>query len=231
MSLFQPVNLVCPKCKALVVMDAVGSVNADRRPDLRDAILADHFQDCTCAACGHSFRLQPDFNYLDVGRRQWIACLPAGRLPRFRAAEAEVRLLFNQSYGAKAPAAARAVGADLDVRVTFGWPALREKILARQAGLDDATLELLKLDLVRDMPRIPFAAGTELRLFAVRDDTLSFVWLDSRTESGGDEVTVGLGRYDAIAADAGAWAALRSRILEGPLVDSQRLFVEEDEAA
>ena len=34
MSLFHPVNLVCPACGAVIVMQAVGSVNADRRPDL-----------------------------------------------------------------------------------------------------------------------------------------------------------------------------------------------------
>lgn len=227
MSLFQPVNLVCPNCKSLVVMDAVGSINADRRPDFRDAILADRFQDTTCGSCGRGFRLQPDFNYLDAGRRQWIACLPAARLADFRTAEAEVRVLYDQSYGRNAPAAARVVGDTLDVRLTFGWPALREKLLARQEGLDDVTLELLKLDIVRNSPRVPFGAGSELRLVAVPDGSLAFVWLDSSTEKGGDEVIAERARYEGIAADP-AWTALRGRLTEGPFVDVQRLYMAAD---
>ena len=230
MSLFQPVNLVCPHCAALIVMDAVGSINADRRPDFRDAILADRFQDTTCGTCGRSYRLQPDFNYLDAGRRQWIAAFPAARVQDFRAAEAEVRLLFDQSYGRAAPAAARAVGETLDLRLTFGWPALREKLLARQEGLDDVTLELLKLDIARNSPRIPFGTGSELRLFAVVDGALALVWLDSATEAGGDEVIAERARYDGIAADP-AWSGLRDRLAEGPFVDVQRLYLAAERAA
>ena len=77
MSLFRPVNLVCPNCKELIVMQAVGSVNADRRPDFRDAILADEFQDVTCESCQHEFRLQLLHALLDarvghLGLRQAI---------------------------------------------------------------------------------------------------------------------------------------------------------------
>ena len=77
MSLFQSVNLTCPSCDSLITMDSVGSVNADRRPDLRDDIIHNRFQDVTCENCGNSFRLQPNFNYLDAGRGQWIAGMPA----------------------------------------------------------------------------------------------------------------------------------------------------------
>ncbi len=224
MSLFQTVNLVCPRCGHLIVMEAVGSINADRRPDFRDAILADRFQDTTCAACRFTFRLQPDFNYLDAGRRQWIAGLPAARLADFAGAEAEVADLFSQSYGARAPAAARVVGETLDVRLTFGWPAIREKILARQAGLDDVTLELLKLDVIRRSPSAPFAAGTELRLFTIIEDSLVLVWTDSATEAAGDELVVPRSFYDAIEVAAADWAALRARLSAGSFVDIQRLF-------
>ena len=231
MSLFQTVNLVCPRCGHLIVMEAVGSINADRRPDFRDAILENRFQDTTCAACGLTFRLQPDFNYLDAGRRQWIAGLPAARLADFASAEAEVADLFSQSYGARAPAAARVVGETLDVRLTFGWPAIREKILARQAGLDDVTLELLKLDLVRRSPSAPFAMGTELRLFTIIEDSLVFVWTDSTTEVAGDELVVPRSFYDAIVGAAADWAPLRARLSAGSFVDIQRLFRGEAQAA
>ena len=80
-------------------MAAVGSVNADRRPDLRQDILEDRFQDAACAACNKSFRLQPQFNYLDAGRGQWIAAMPANLLRDHLLLEDEARELFATSYG------------------------------------------------------------------------------------------------------------------------------------
>lgn len=224
MSLFQPVNLVCPHCQALIVMEAVGSVNAGRRPDLRAAILTDRFQDVTCEACGRSYRLPPDFNYLDVGRRQWIAALPPTRLTEFAAAEAEVAELFAQSYGSRAPAAARIVGDTLDVRMVFGWPALREKLLARQEGLDDVTLELMKLDIVRNSPSSPLLVGVNLRLIEASPEALTLDWLDSSSEASLGRVVAERVRYDGIAEDP-AWDRLRARLAAGPFVDVQRLYM------
>jgi CpXC protein len=230
MSLFHPTNLVCPACKALVTMEAVGSVNADRRPDYRDDILADRFQDTTCPQCGESFRLQPNFSYLDAGRGQWIAGLPAGRLRDWVATEDEVAELFETSYGARAPKAAQAVGEGLEVRLTFGWPAIREKIYAREAGLDDTVLEMLKLDLMRRLPSAPLAEGVELRLFRVEGDRLGFIWISSETETPVQEIEVGREIYDAIAGDAAAWEGVRAGLADGPFVDMQKLFIGEGRA-
>ena len=73
MSLFRPIALACPRCHAEATFDAVGSVNADRRPDLRQAILTGQFQRKECPACGAGFRLDPAFVYNDQRRGQWIA--------------------------------------------------------------------------------------------------------------------------------------------------------------
>lgn len=231
MSLFQPINLTCPNCGDLITMEAVGSVNADRRPDFRDAIMEDSFQDVTCGGCGQSFRLQPDFNYLDAGRGQWIAGMPANRMPEYLLAEDEVGNLFEQSYGGKAPAAARAVGDGLDVRLTFGWPAIREKLLAREHGLDDVVLEMAKLDMLRRMPSAPLGPGTELRLIDADDDWLSFVWLDTATEEGGDEITVARQLYDDIADDPDGWSPIRARLTDGAFVDIQKLYMGDGRAS
>ena len=55
---------------ACAVMDAVGSVNADPRPDLRDHIMNDHVQGVTCGTRASAFRLQPGSNCLDAGGRR-----------------------------------------------------------------------------------------------------------------------------------------------------------------
>lgn len=231
MSLFLPVNLVCPGCGELITMDAVGSVNADRRPDLRDAILNDSFQDVECGSCGKSVRLQPNFNYLDAGRGQWIAAMPSKDISRHKAVDAEMRVLFDQSYGKNAPAAAQAVGTALDVRITFGWPALREKLLARQEGLDDVVLEMLKLDLMRRLPEVTLITGIELRLVAVGADMLSFAWLESDTETAQSSFGASRELYDAIANDPAAWAQVQARLCSNGFVDIQKLYLTENAAA
>lgn len=229
MSLFHPINLVCPNCQAAVQMDAVGSVNADRRPDLREAIMDDSFQDVPCPSCEESFRLQPQFNYLDAGRRQWIAAFPAARLPDYIEAEHEVAAIFADSYGENAPEAARAVGDDLDVRLTFGWPAVREKLLAREHDLDDVVLELLKLDLLRRLPSSPMAVGIELRLMLASEAFLTFVWMNSATEEAIEEISVPMEHYAAIADNLAPWEKLRSRFANKTFVDMQRLYMGEAE--
>ncbi len=225
MSLFHPVNLVCPHCKALITMEAVGSVNADRRPDLRQAILDDKFQDTTCGACGESFRLQPEFNFFDAGRRQWIAAMQAPRVTQYLTIEDEVTELFATSYGARAPAAARAVGDTLDVRLTFGWPALREKLILREHGLDDRVVELMKLDLMRLLPEASMEVGTELRLLRVADDVLPFLWIDTATEAPREEVVLPRAAYDTFAANLAPWEPILARLTDGPFVDMQKLYL------
>jgi len=212
-------------------MDAVGSVNADRRPDYRDDILNDRFQDVTCENCKATFRLQPKFNYLDAGRRQWIAAFPSAQLLDWDIAEGEVAALFEVSYGKKAPQAAQDVGADLDVRLTFGWPAVREKILAREYDLDDAVLEILKLDLIRRTDSAPIGTGIEVRLVGASDDLLTMVWLDGPTEKPLQELHVPMEHYKAIADNMEPWQKIRARIEDSVFVDIQKLYMGEGSRA
>ncbi|WP_323776630.1 CpXC domain-containing protein [Leisingera sp.] len=233
MSLFHPVNLVCPQCEAPVTMMAVGSVNADRRPDLRDDILEDRFQDVTCEACGESFRLQPQFNYLDAGRGQWIAAMPASRLRDHLEIEDEAAALFDTSYGASAPAAARDVGSGLAVRLTFGWPAVREKLLIRQLGLEDVIVEMMKLHILRSVESVPMAEGIELRLVNTDEDSDGYVfaWLETASEKYIEYMTVPAELYRAIEGNPEGWSAIRKRLDTGHFVDMQKLYMGEGRAA
>lgn len=228
MSLFRLKNVTCAACGKTTVAEAVGSINADRRPDYRDAILDDAFQDMTCSECGAAYRLQPDFNYLDAGRGQWIAALPAVEVLRYPEAEAEVLALFATSFGDRAPEAAQAVGRGLDVRVTFGWPGVREKILLRAHGLDDVVVEMMKLDLIRRMPGAPIAPGIELRIVAVDGEHLEGIWLRTASEAALGRTPIPRQLYDAVAADAEGWAPVRARLTAGPFVDMQTGFLEAD---
>lgn len=225
MSLFSPTSITCTACKHLYTMDAVGSVNADRRPDYRDDILEDRFQMSACPECGEAFRLEPLFAYLDAGREQWIAAQPARLVTGYRQVEADTMALFNKSYGAGAPRAARDVGDTLNVRLTFGWPAVREKLRIRDHDLNDVTVELMKLDLLRRLPEAPIGTGMEMRLIALEGNRMSFQWLRSDTEAVESAFSVGKELYDVISADADGWADLRAVITDGPFVDMQKTFL------
>ncbi|WP_264214215.1 CpXC domain-containing protein [Leisingera thetidis] len=233
MSLFHPVNLVCPQCEAPVSMMAVGSVNADRRPDLREDILTDRFQDVACGACGESFRLQPQFNYLDAGRGQWIAAMPASRMRDHLELEDEATALFSSSYGTNAPAAAREVGSGLAVRLTFGWPAIREKLLVRQLELDDVIVEMMKLHILRSVETAPLSEGVELRLVDADEegDGYVFAWLETASEKFVEYLSVPAELYKAIQDNPSGWDAIRSRLETGPFVDFQKLYMGEGRQA
>ena len=231
MSLFRPKNLTCPSCSALITMDAVGSINADRRPDYREDILENRFQDVTCGACNATFRLQPDFNYLDAGRGQWIAALPAARMQDYLGAEDEAAALFATSYGDKAPKAAQVVGDQLSVRLTFGWPAVREKLLLREHDLDDAIIELVKLDVLRRVPSAPMKPGVELRVFDVGAEFMGMVWIETDTEAVLEELQIPRALYDAIAENAEAWEKVHGQLTNGAFVDLQKLYMGQGRAA
>ena len=225
MSLFRSTNISCPNCGKTVNMEVVGSVNADRRPDYRDDILQSRFQDETCPHCQTGFRLAPEFNYLDVGRGQWIAGMPANRLRDWIEVEDAVKESFAISYGVKAPQAARDIGVDLAVRLTFGWPALREKILANDSGIDDAVLEMLKLEMIRRVPSAPLAEGIELRLVGTTEEALNFVWIDAATEGVLETLQVQRTLLDAILENEVGWKPIRDQLTDGPIVDIQKLFM------
>jgi hypothetical protein len=225
MSRFQTQTLSCPSCGEPVEFEAVISVNADRRPDLRESILDRSFQRQDCPKCGTSFRLDPAMNYLDVGRGQWIAAFPIARLGQWKTMEEQAASTFARAYGEKASAAARSIGSGLRPRVTFGWAALREKLLAAEHQIDDANLELVKTAILRGLHNSPMGAETELRLVAVEGSELVMAWIRAVNEEILEGLRVPRSMYDEIAADATDWQALRDELSAGLFVDMNRLLV------
>jgi CpXC protein len=225
MSIFHAHTITCPACKHVFEMQASDSINADRRPDLRDAILERSFQREACPSCGEVFRLDPLLTYIDVERGQWLAAQPLEALPEWGAEQADALALFQQAYGQGAPAAAREIGELLTVRLVFGWAALREKLVIREAGLDDATVELLKLALIRSLSPCPLGPGVELRLESLTDDMLRFHWVKAGTEQIVEELEAPRALYDEIVSGSADWAELRDVLIQGPFVDAQKTWL------
>jgi len=229
MSLFRTAAVSCPSCGAELTFDAVHSVNADRRPDYRDAILDDTFQFETCISCKATFRLDPSFVYLDVGRDQWIAARPSAALGDWPEEETIARDLMAASYGSGASTAAQEVGANLRPRVTFGWAALREKLVLRDLGLDDLGVELTKAALIRTQPDLKLSVGRELRLHGVTDDgeTLVFQLRDAQNEAVIDQLAVPMGFLTHIQDHMDAWGETAQFLADSPFVDVQKLYIGE----
>src|SRR5262245_32188809 len=99
MSIFETVSLQCPSCGKPVDFNAVASVNADRRPDLRVAIIDGTFQRKPCPQCGTEFRLDPQMTYIHVAKGQWIAVFPVSRLPDWQALEQRTQATFALAFG------------------------------------------------------------------------------------------------------------------------------------
>jgi hypothetical protein len=227
-SIFNEMTVRCPACGDENAFRAVRSVNADRRADFRAAILDESFQRTTCSACGTTFRVDPDFAYVNADRGQWIAALPLVKLARWKEEEGEAKRVFDRVYGAEASPAVQAIGKKVRPRVTFGWAGLREKLVIVAQGLDDVTIELCKAAVIRGSASSPIGSDTELRLLAVdpADASLVFGWLQSTDEAEGPKVRLPRNVYDEIGSDeSGAWADLRAGVEAGLYVDLNRMLL------
>jgi hypothetical protein len=225
MSLFNTTTIACPDCGNREEVSWAASVNADRRPDLRAEVLAGSFQAHECAACGTRMRLPPHLTYIDIGRGNWVLVQSVDEIANWTTHEAEAQRLFEAAFGASAPKVAQELAEGVSPRLVFGWPPLREKILARELGLDDVILELLKLDILRNVPGGPIGAAA-LRLAAGDSSTLHFEVTDDDSEAVTAETEVPRSLYDDIAGDSAAWATLRDRFSGKALVDVLRFTLE-----
>lgn len=223
MSLFVNAKTTC-QCGRETEVRLCASVNAARRPDLRQEILDGTFQAETCPVCSASLRLPVHLSYLDIARHQWILAEAIDLLPEWRSVEAEALTVFDRTYGSRAPQPAREVGAELRPRLVFGWPALRESLMGDELGLEAVALELLKIAIMRTVPDPPLGDISELRLAGGDGPDLHLAWVDASSEQELASLTIGRALYDDVLADPKPWAALRAE-LEGRLfVDVKRLI-------
>jgi hypothetical protein len=224
-SLANAETLTCPYCGAQKTADVFYSVNADRRPDLRQAAIDRTFQTVVCDSCGETYRIEPEFNYLDVGRGQWISVHAFTRIGNWETILPGDQSAFDLSYGPDASAGARDIGNGLTVRVTFGWAGFREKLIAHDSGLNDVDLELLKIAVIRQQDNPLLSDTVEMRLVAHTNGDLVLCWIDGHTDSVRETMLVPIREYETIAADSEGWASLRTRLQESPFVDMQRLMI------
>jgi hypothetical protein len=227
MSILNPEHVNCPNCSKSVDFEWVDSINADRRPDLRDAILEGSFQRQACSHCAEVFRAEPQLNYLDMGRQQWIAAMPIHWLDQWEEVEESTSAAYARILGSQAKGPAAALGAGIKPRLVFGWHALTEALIADEAGLDRTVLEMTKLAVMRGLDEQPLEIGDNLRLVEVNADAQSLSMLivprDHQAE-GGELVIVPMAVYNDVVANEKAWEVLREQLQAGVFTDVARLI-------
>jgi hypothetical protein len=222
MSIFQRVHAECPGCGERVAFEAFVSINADRRPDLRAAILDGSFQRHPCPHCGIAFRVEPEFTYIDYGRGQYIGAWPVDRRATWAEWSAQTQGAFDRAFGALASGAARELGDSLRLRVTFGWPALTEKLVTQEAAIDDTTLEVAKVAIVSRLEQTPLPGHEELRLVHADAEELTLGWVRAEGHRLGKCLRIPRALLDDIEREPVVWRDLREQVGEGALVDFQR---------
>jgi CpXC protein len=170
-------EVVC-RCGAPVRVFIATSVNAERHPHMRDAILRRAFHVFECGACHQPLGVEKEFLYIDLTRGEFYGVFPLAAAADPDPCARQIAAAFETALGADASAAARQLGEGMRVRVCFGTEELREKIVARAAGLSDLALELLKADVLRENPALAELGIQTLRLEAVGQDGGLGMWLE-----------------------------------------------------
>jgi hypothetical protein len=216
------------RCGATVSVFCADSINAERHPHMRDAILSRTLHVFQCAACLTSISVDKPLLYVDLERRQLYGVHPAGERALEREHGEALIETWSRAVGDQAGAAARSLfdGASFHVRLCYGLEELREKLIAHDAGLRDLVIEGLKAEAMAQAEELQKLGVITLRLDGVRDDS-QLVFVAERATEPPSVLDVGLvidrARYDALAALS--WQELLARfpgIAAGPHVSLLR---------
>ncbi|HWO20617.1 MAG TPA: CpXC domain-containing protein [Kofleriaceae bacterium] len=171
-------------CGARVEALCCLTINADRHPHLREALLDRTLHQFQCGACGKTLSVEKKLAYIDLARRQFYSTAPERERAAERALAEDVIAAWNLAFGTQAPVS---VGALFDtekfqVRLCFGLEELREKVVAQEARLEDLALEVLKAELMGAHPDWGERGIRTLRLDHVEPDGRLAFLLERATE-------------------------------------------------
>ena len=219
MSVFEEREIPCPHCGHRAMLSVAASLHAPRVPEVRAAIFDGSFQRFPCGSCGEPFVVEGPFIYIDFDAKQWFGVYPRKWEAKWRTVEDEALGSFQRNMQTYAPPMVKEMAEGFAVRAVFGIEALAEKLRCFDAGIDDAALEVLKLDLMRSQPELHLSPEERPSLCGVADDKLLFA------VPGGGTMSVPRELLDGIAADRDAWSAGFEGVSGGPYVDAGRVLI------
>ncbi|HWO24156.1 MAG TPA: CpXC domain-containing protein [Kofleriaceae bacterium] len=222
-----PATIAC-RCGARYAAEVAAGLHVPLRPDLRRQILDGTFHRCFCPECGMTTLIDDLVVLTDFARRQWLTVAPStGLLWRGRWL-ALARGSFEAAMVQGAPAIVASWAPEMTHRLCFGLGALREQLIAAEAGLDDRVVELLKIQLVRDL-RDRFSGADYFHLAAVTP--AGDLWFE-RTHPGGliRGFSVPRALYEALAGDPALPALIALAFPDGLAIDHRAMLIPEADA-
>lgn len=222
MSVYQERDLTCPSCETTFVRTLCVSLNGGRVPAIIDEVRAGRFQRFPCPSCGQEVVADGPLIYTDFDRRHWIGCFPRTWESSWRAVEHQPAESFRRAMIDHAAPIMRADADGYRIRAVFGLPALAEKIIAWDHELDDVTLELLKLEVMRDPESPGFDLAHRLRFLDADGEVLRFAVGESEV------ARVPCAWYDDVAGRLEAYAGAIDAVAAGPYVDVGRVVIAGD---
>ncbi|MCB9543886.1 MAG: CpXC domain-containing protein [Myxococcales bacterium] len=220
MSTFVDGLVVCRACAHRYPAEIADAVHVSTRRELRDAILAGELHRFMCPRCGGSTTVEKLFAYTDFDRFHWFVVVPGAELPFVDDWERFAEETFAATMRSHCPPMVRDEWAPrMQRRVVFGLAALREKLMAADAGLDDRVLEGMKLGVLLRGGILP-SAGEHLHLVGVDGVSL---WLCHARGSG--TVSFSVPRSWYVEAEA-AFARAEGAQFGGLVVDYRAALVE-----
>ncbi|HWU86450.1 MAG TPA: CpXC domain-containing protein [Kofleriaceae bacterium] len=227
MSTFVPSTIAC-RCGERYAVEVANGLHISLRPDVRRQILDGTFHRFFCPACGMTTQVDTLIAFTDFPRRQWFTIAPSTGMPWRRRWLAVARESFEATMVENAPEMVAGWGREMTRRLMFGLASLREKLVTADAGLDDRVVELLKIQIIRDL-RDRFSAADYFHLVAVTDDELVF----ERTHPDGliRRFPVPRGMYAELAARPELPRLIELAFPDGLLIDHRAMLVPEADAA
>jgi hypothetical protein len=213
------------ECGAVVDVRVADSLNANRMPDARHAVLDRTLFQQACE-CGRTVTALHPFLYADFERALWVQTLTEDQRPDHRNHEAEVVAAYREAFDpATGPRFIASLGALVTPRVAYGYEELREKVVAADAGLDDALVEAVKLELFATQPELLGSGVMLLTLDSADDLSLQFRAYHFAPGRAGEilgEVAVARALYAALAERKDAVRASYPALFDGVYVNVQR---------
>lgn len=214
------------RCGATVEVFCADSINAERHPHMRAALLDRTLHVFRCDACLVSIVVDKPLLYIDLSRRQMYAMHPVSEAAREREHGQQLIDTWSESVGDRAGEGPRTLfdGQRFHVRLCYGLEELREKLVSSDACVRDLPLEVLKAQVLAEHAELERLGVVALHLDGVTDsDKLVLVAEIADGTLADVSFVIDRERYEALAAEP--WESLLARfpgIASGPRVSMTR---------
>ncbi len=213
-------EIACPFCGREQTVDLWDSLDVDRDPELREALLAGRINRVECAGCRKSFRIDLPLVYHDRERDVFIHYEPLAGGRTLEQAEQGFREAVRELQKAWPPDVVPP-----EIHLVIEWSELVERVFLLEEGLDARLVEHVKYLMYRQNPaKLP--AETKNLLFDAQDSTdaqLCFVVQDRATRKLEALLNFARADYEALVNvfDSGEQLALLEEQLPGPYVNGR----------